>query len=81
MPHCGNPNCRCRNTEPDQRHGPCLCWACKLSGKIACKLPSAEQAERYRPWLANDKRPHDHIRELEALAIHAAQHAKERQEK
>jgi len=75
MLRCGNPNCRCRNTETDQRHGPYLYWTRKLSGKTASKLLSAEQAERYRPWLANDKRLHELVRELEALTIQAAQQA------
>ncbi|MGH2877031.1 MAG: DUF6788 family protein [Solirubrobacteraceae bacterium] len=72
---CGNPNCRCRNPETDQRHGPYLYWTRKIAGKTASKLLNAEQAERYRPWLANDKRLHDLVRELEALTIRMAQHA------
>lgn len=75
MLRCGNPRCRCRDTQTDQRHGPYLYWTRKLSGKTASKLLSPQQAERYRPWLANDKRLHELIRELEALWIRAAQHA------
>ena len=72
---CGNPRCRCRDEHRDQRHGPYLYWTRKVSGKTASKLLSAEQAERYRPWLDNDKRLHDLVRELETLSIRAAQHA------
>ena len=72
---CGNPRCRCRDQERDQRHGPYHYWTRKISGKTASKLLSPEQAERYRPWLANDKRLHDLVRELEALSIQAAEQA------
>jgi len=72
---CGNPRCRCRDTDRDQRHGPYHYWTRKVTGKTASRLLSPEQAERYRPWLANDKRLHELVRELEALAIQAAQHA------
>lgn len=72
---CGNPRCRCRDTERDQRHGPYLYWTRKVAGKTASKLLSPEQAERYRPWLANDKRLHQLVRELETLTLRAAQHA------
>jgi hypothetical protein len=72
---CGNPRCRCRDTDSDQRHGPYHYWTRKISGKTASKLLSAEQAQRYRPWLDNDKRLHDLVRELEALSIQAAHQA------
>ncbi len=72
---CGNPRCRCRDADRDQRHGPYLYWTRKVSGKTASKLLSAKQAERYRPWLDNDRRLHDLVRELETLSIRAAQHA------
>jgi hypothetical protein len=75
MLRCGNPRCRCRNTNQDQRHGPYLYWTRKIAGKTASKLLSPEQAQRYRPWLANNKRLHDLVRELETLAIQAAEHA------
>ena len=72
---CGNPRCRCRDTDSNQRHGPYHYWTRKISGKTASKLLSAEQAQRYRPWLDNDKRLHDLVRELEALSIQAAHQA------
>ena len=50
-----------------------LYWTRKVSGETASKLLSPEQADRYRPWLQNDKRLHDLARELETLAIRAAQ--------
>ena len=81
MLRCGNQRCRCRDTETDQRHGPYLYWTRKISGKTASKLLSAKQADRYRPWLANDKRLHDLVRELEALTIRIAEEAEEWGEK
>lgn len=75
MLRCGNARCRCRDTDADQRHGPYLYWTRKISGKTASKLLSPQQAERYRPWLANNKRLHDLVRELEALWIRTAQQA------
>jgi hypothetical protein len=72
---CGNQRCRCRDTDRDQRHGPYHYWTRKISGKTASRLLSAEQAERYQPWLDNDKRLHVLTRELEALAIQAAEQA------
>ncbi len=72
---CGNPRCRCRDETHDQRHGPYHYWTRKISGKTASKLLSPQQAERYRPWLQNDKRLHDLVRELETLSIRAAQQA------
>lgn len=69
---CGNPRCRCREQTTDERHGPYHYWTRKISGKTASKLLSAEQADRYRPWLENDKRLHVLVRELEALTIRAA---------
>ncbi len=70
---CGNPRCRCRDTAQDQRHGPYRYWTRKISGKTASRLLSAEQAERYQPWLENAKRLHALIRQLEALATRTAE--------
>ena len=64
---CGNPRCRCRDPNNDQRHGPYLYWTRKVSAKTASKLLTPAQADRYRPWLQNDKRLHILVRELETL--------------
>ena len=72
---CGNQRCRCRDEDRDQRHGPYHYWTRKISGKTASKLLSDQQAKRYRPWLENDKRLHQLVRELEALAIQATKQA------
>lgn len=72
---CGNPRCRCRDPDRDQRHGPYCYWTRKVAGKTASKLLSPEQAERYRPWIENGKRLRALVRELETLSIRAAQRA------
>ncbi len=72
---CGNPRCRCRDPDTDHRHGPYRYWTRKIAGKTASKLLNPEQADRYQPWLDNDKRLYALTRELEALAIRAAEHA------
>ncbi len=74
-------NCESRATLPLPRPGqrpatwPYLYWTRKVSAKNTSKLLTPEQADRYRPWLQNDKRLHILVRELEALAIRAAQAA------
>jgi hypothetical protein len=71
---CGNPRCRCR-ADPPQLHGPYTYWTRKVAGRTVAQLLSPEQAERYRPWIENDRRLRQLVRELEALAIDTAQTA------
>jgi hypothetical protein len=70
---CGNPRCRCK-ADPPQLHGPYTYWTRKVDGRTVAQLLSAEQAERYRPWINNDRRLRQLVRELETLSIQAAQH-------
>jgi hypothetical protein len=71
---CGNPRCRCR-ADPPQLHGPYTYWTRKVNGRTVAQLLTAEQAERYRPWIDNDRRLRGLVRELEALAIQTAHDA------
>jgi hypothetical protein len=71
---CGNPRCRCK-ADPPQLHGPYTYWTRKVAGRTVAQLLSAEQAERYRPWIENDRRLRQLVRELETLAIETAQTA------
>ncbi len=71
---CGNPRCRCR-ADPPQLHGPYTYWTRKVGGRTVAQLLSAEQVERYRPWIENDRRLRWLVKELEALAIATAQEA------
>jgi hypothetical protein len=72
---CGNPRCRCR-ADPPQLHGPYTYWTRKVAGRTVAQLLSADQAERYQPWIDNNRRLRQIVNELEALAIDAA-HAAE----
>jgi hypothetical protein len=69
---CGNPGCRCR-ADPPQLHGPYTYWTRKVDGRTVSQLLTPEQAERYRPWIDNDRRLRQLVRELETLAIQTAQ--------
>jgi hypothetical protein len=71
---CGNPRCCCR-ADPPRLHGPYTYWTRKVGGRTVSQLLSAEQAERYRPWIDNNRRLRQLVKELEALAIEAAQAA------
>lgn len=69
---CGNPRCRCR-ADPPRLHGPYTYWTRKVDGRTVAQLLSAEQTERYRPWIDNDRRLRQLVREVEALALQTAQ--------
>jgi hypothetical protein len=69
---CGNPRCRCK-ADPPKLHGPYTYWTRKEDGRTVAQLLSAEQLERYRPWIENDRRLRQLISELEALAVKTAQ--------
>jgi hypothetical protein len=71
---CGNPRCRCR-ADPPKLHGPYSYWTRKQGGRTVAQLLSAEQLERYRPWIENDRRLRQLVSELEAIAIQTAQQA------
>lgn len=71
---CGNPRCRCR-AEPPRLHGPYTYWTRKVGGRTVAQLLSAEQLERYRPWIENDRRLRRLVKELEALAVETARDA------
>jgi hypothetical protein len=71
---CGNPRCRCK-ADPPKLHGPYTYWTRKEGGRTVAQLLSAEQLERYRPWIENDRRLRQLVAELETLSIQTAQHA------
>jgi hypothetical protein len=71
---CGNPRCRCR-ADPPELHGPYTYWTRKVAGRSVAQLLSPAQLERYRPWIENDRRLRQLVRELEALAVETAQQA------
>jgi hypothetical protein len=71
---CGKTGCRCK-ADPPQLHGPYTYWTRTVAGRTIAQLLSAEQLERYQPWIENNRRLHQLVRELEALAVQTAQHA------
>jgi hypothetical protein len=70
---CGKPGCRCK-ADPPQLHGPYTYWTRTVAGRTIAQLLSAEQLERYRPWIENNRRLHQLVKELEALAVQTARH-------
>ena len=77
---CGKPNCRC-HADPPKLHGPYLTWTRKVAGKTVTRRLNAEQAERYRPWLAANRRLRELVTELEALSLEIAEQAERRRAK
>ncbi len=69
---CGNPRCRCK-ADPPKLHGPYTYWTRKVGGRTVAQLLSAEQLQRYEPWIENDRRLRQLVRELEALSLQAAE--------
>lgn len=74
---CGNPTCRCR-AEPAQLHGPYPTWTRKVDNKTVTRTLTAEQVERYQPWIDNTRRLRELLTELEALSLQAADTAEGR---
>lgn len=67
---CGKTNCRC-HADPPQLHGPYWQWTTKIDGKTVNRRLTATQAELYRQWIDNDRRLHDLITQMRAVAADA----------
>jgi hypothetical protein len=74
MNRCGKPRCACHG-DPPRLHGPYITWTRKVAGKTQTRRLSAEQADRYRPWIENNRRLRELLNELEALSLNAAHDA------
>jgi len=74
MNRCGKPNCA-GPQDPLKLHGPYITWTRKVSGKTVTRRLTPEQLERYKPWFENDRRLRELTKQLEALSLHAAEHA------
>ena len=70
---CGNPRCRCK-ADPPQLHGPYTYWTRKTKGRTIAQLLTAEQHDRYRPWIENNHRLQQLTTQLHTLSIQTAQH-------
>jgi hypothetical protein len=71
---CGKPGCRCK-ADPPQLHGPYTYWTRTIHGRTVAQLLTPEQHQRYQPWIENNRRLHQLVKDLEALAVQTAQHA------
>lgn len=65
---CGSPGCHCR-ADPPRLHGPYLSWTRKVDNKTVTRNVAADDAQRYRAWMANARRLRDLVAELEVLAL------------
>ena len=74
MNRCGKPRCAC-HADPPKPHGPYITWTRKIAAKTVTRRLTAEQAERYRPWIENSHRLRELINELETLSLQTAEHA------
>ncbi len=74
MNRCGKPRCAC-HANPPKLHGPYTTWTRKIAGKTVTRRLNDQQADRYQPWLANNRRLRELISELEALSLQAAERA------
>lgn len=64
---CGTPSCRC-HADPPQLHGPYWQWTAKVNGKTVTRRLSAEEAELYQEWIANDRRMRRVIQQMRQVA-------------
>jgi len=74
MNRCGKPRCACHG-DPPRPHGPYITWTRKVAGKTQTRRLTPEQADRYRPWLDNNRRLRELLSELEARSLRAVQDA------
>ena len=68
---CGTATCRC-HADPPTRHGPYFQYSRKLNGKTLTRRLTAEQANRYRDWIANRRTLDDLIDQMDQLSRQAA---------
>jgi hypothetical protein len=69
---CGAPRCRCHD-DPPLRHGPYFQYTRKLAGKTLTHRLTAEQAQRYREWIANRRKLDELTAEMDQLSQQAAE--------
>jgi uncharacterized protein DUF6788 len=74
MNRCGKPSCSC-HADPPRLHGPYITWTRKVKGKTVTRRLTADQLERYQPWIENNRRLRKLISELEALSLQTAEQA------
>lgn len=70
LTRCGKPSCACR-ADPPNLHGPYWHWSTKVNGKTVNRRLSAREAELYIGWIENDRRAHQLLAEMRAVAAEA----------
>jgi hypothetical protein len=68
---CGTESCRC-HADPPLRHGPYFQYSRKLGGKTLTRRLTAEQARRYRNWIANRRALEDLIDQMDQISRQVA---------
>ena len=68
LTRCQTEGCHCR-AEPAVLHGPYWAWTHRHDGRQVTRAITADQAERLRPFIDADRKLHDLVRQLEALAV------------
>jgi Family of unknown function (DUF6788) len=71
---CPNPGCHC-HASPPKLHGPYIAWTRKVNQKTVTRNLTPEQAERYGPWLENNRRLRRLASDLQALSLTAVAEA------
>lgn len=69
---CGTPGCRCHG-DPPTRHGPYFQYTRKVDGKTLTRRLDAEQADRYREWIANRRRLDELTDQMDRLSHQATE--------
>lgn len=69
---CGTPACRC-HADPPTRHGPYFQYTRKVDGKTLTRRLTAEQADRYREWIANRRRLDELTEQMDQISRQAAE--------
>lgn len=69
---CGSPGCGC-HAEPPARHGPYFQYSRKINGKTHTRRLTAEQADRYREWIANRRRLDDLTAQMDRVSRRATE--------
>lgn len=69
---CGTQGCRCHD-DPASRHGPYFQYTRKVNGKTLTRRLNADQADRYREWIANRRRLDELTDQMDQLSRQAAE--------
>lgn len=65
---CTHAGCHC-HAVPPVLHGPYWYWTRKVANKTVSQSLNAEQVAEYRPWIDNQRRLRDLLRELEQIGM------------